>query len=300
MASKDGKKIAWQDFPCPICSSSDLKVLYDSTLGNDFPEFGYNFTPSHNRMYRVVRCKKCTHTYSSPRPKNLYVHYKDVADAEYLKNEEQRRLTAERALQTIVKFKPANSKLLDIGCATGDFIRVASREYSVEGLELSKWAYTLAKKQGLKIHNHEISKLKKNEFDIVTLWGVIEHFEYPSVEIRHINRAMKQDGILCLWTGNFDSWPAKLLGRKWWYMQGQHIQLFTRKSIDKLFRDNGFEGIYSSNYAYVMSCASLAKSLQRYPIIGKIANWLLNLKWLAHRKITFKLPGEMFLIYRKV
>lgn len=290
----------FHDFPCPICDSKEYTVLYESTLSRELPNFGYDFSPDHNEMYRVIQCTQCTHAYSSPRPKELYEKYTEVVDHEYLKNHEQRQLTAKKVLSTIHKYRSApESTLLDIGCATGDFLIAAQEYYHVAGLELSDWASEIAQKRGLKIYKNTLDKLRNFHADVVTLWGVIEHFEYPAREVREIHRILQPGGIVCLWTGNFNSWIAKLLGRKWWYMQGQHIQLFTQGSLDQLFLENQFEKIHAERYPYVMSLRSIAKSLERYPVVAPIARLLLNLRWIKHWKITLRIPGEMFAIYRK-
>ncbi|MBS1227015.1 MAG: methyltransferase family protein [Proteobacteria bacterium] len=286
--------------PCPICGSADCHELYPDTLGDRLPDFDYDFSPSHRQSFRTVRCEHCGHGYSSPLPADLYANYVDVEDKEYMRNREQRRMTAVKVLSVIRRFKPGGA-LLDVGCATGDFLDVARESYDAEGLELSKWAADVASRTGAHIYRQRLSDMPENErYDVVTLWGVIEHFETPQVEIAGINRLLKYGGLLCLWTGDLDSWVARFLGKRWWYVQGQHIQMFTMHSLEKLMQENGFVKKEMSRYPYVMSLRSIAKSLSRYKAIGTLASLLLDNSLLGDVRITLKLPGEMFGIFEKV
>ena len=287
------------DYYCPICSSDNHCVLYPDTIGDKIPPFNYDFNPTHNLTYRVVKCKECGHAYSSPRPENLYLYYQDVVDTEYLKNQEQRIKTAKKVIARIRNFAKSG-RLLDVGCATGDFISVAQKYYEVEGLELSKWAVEIARKKGFNIHQCRLNEICQNfPFDIITLWGVIEHFEFPNKEVLNISNILNPGGLVSLWTGDLESITANLLGRKWWYFQGQHIQMFSQRSLDRLFADCGFKKIFLEKYPYVMTMCSIAKSLCRYPVIGKLASNILTTSWIAHKTITIKLPGEIFAIYKK-
>lgn len=284
---------------CPVCTSNAFKVLYSNTLGDNPPVLGYGFTAEHTKSYRIVRCEECGHGYCSPRPSNMDEHYHDIVDAEYLKNQGQRLQTAEKVIKIIKKYCAAG-RLLDIGCSTADFLAAAKEEYAVEGLELSTWAAEIAKTRGFKIHNCTLEDLRAyGNYDIVTLWGVIEHLEHPKKDILKIHKLLKQEGLVCLWTGNIDSVTSKILGKKWWWIMGQHIQFFSEESLDRLLSESGFERLYLGKYPYVMSIGSIARSLNRYPILGKIANMVLNISFIANKRITVSVPGEMFAVYRK-
>jgi SAM-dependent methyltransferase len=287
------------EFDCPICGSRNQISIYPDTLGESLPEFGYDFSPRHCAHYRIVRCPDCSHAYCSPRHPDMFQNYVDVVDYAYLKNQEQRVATAMRVISKISGFK-SHGRLLDIGCSTGDFLLVAEKVYAVEGLELSDWAADAAEGRGLTIHRKQLAEFEPGApYDLITLWGVIEHFEYPAQELANVSRLLKPGGLVCLWTGDFDSVFSKLLGDRWWYILGQHIQYFTRRSIERLFLGQGYSLISSSYYPYVMSFNTIAKSLARYPAIERIFKGFITRLGIGHWNITIRLPGEMFLIFRK-
>jgi 2-polyprenyl-3-methyl-5-hydroxy-6-metoxy-1,4-benzoquinol methylase len=282
---------------CPVCGSKNQKTLYPDTLGDDLPPFDYAFSPDHMRTYKVVKCESCSHAFCIIPHKNLWENYQSVVDSEYLSRQDAHLLTARKVVEVLIKFIDGG-KLLDIGCATGDFLSVAQEHYSVEGLELSRWSSEIAKKRGFKIHTCPINELPSDtKFDVVTLWGVIEHFESPKAEIEKISSVLKPGGHVCLWTGDIDSWLARLLGKNWWYIQGQHIQFFSKKSLNRLFLDTGFKNVTIEKYPFTANLYSLSKSFFRYKKIKSITKILFENKVTKDMVITLKLPGEMLAIY---
>src|SRR6266704_338973 len=137
---------------CPVCKSRSTFEWYAEDLDIKKLSFNYVFTPESRKTFRVVRCRSCTHVFCSPVPKNIYKNYEDVVDEEYLRHRITRELTARAVLNVIKKYVPSG-KLLDVGCATGDFLSQAKKlGYAAEGLELSRWSSEIAKKRGLKIY----------------------------------------------------------------------------------------------------------------------------------------------------
>ncbi len=287
-------------FPCPVCNSTKYKVLYPDTLQGRTPMFTYDFTKNYNLTFRMVKCLDCTHVYASPRPASIWSYYtEDKVDEIYMQNETQRVATSDVVVKYLLKYKPSG-KLLDVGCATGDFILSAKKHYDAEGLELSEWSSKMAERRGIKIHRKLLDMMKTpEEYDIVTRWGVIEHFEYPKNEIENIRRILKPGGIVALWTGDISSIIAFMMGKKWWYYQGQHIEMFTNKSMKILFESCGFEKLYMGYYPYVITHHSLCNTLSLYPALLKIYKFMFPEKIFGGTWFKLKLPGEMFAIFVK-
>jgi 2-polyprenyl-3-methyl-5-hydroxy-6-metoxy-1,4-benzoquinol methylase len=222
-----------------------------------------------------------------------------VIDSNYLIHQEAHILTAQKVLKVLKKHIP-HGKLLDVGCATGDFLSVAQECYGVEGLEPSKWSSDLAKKRGFTIHTCTLSELPADaKFDVITLWGVIEHFESLKTEVSAMYRILNPGGYVCIWTGDINSWLSRLLGKNWWYIQGQHVQVFSRESLDKLFTDNNFKPVTVEIYPFTTTLSSLSKSFYRYGWLKNIVKLLLENRFVRDKVVTLKLPGEMLAIYQK-
>lgn len=286
---------------CPICGSIDTCELYPKNLDIRKLVFTYEFSPESQKTFRVVRCRNCTHVFCSPLPKDIYKNYKDVIDKEYLCHTKTRKLSAKVVLDIIKSYIPLG-KMLDVGCATGDFLEVARDSgYAVEGLELSHWSSEIARKKEIIVHESRLRDLTlkfQAKFDVITMWGVIEHFQDPFSEINYINKLLKPDGILAIWTGNVDGAMSRILGRRWWYWQGQHIQYFTYSSLNYLLEHVGFEHIVTKSYPIAASYEQVDNSLRRYkfrPYISFLIKILFNLRPIWY----LRLPGEMLWIGRK-
>jgi 2-polyprenyl-3-methyl-5-hydroxy-6-metoxy-1,4-benzoquinol methylase len=285
---------------CPICGSSHQKDLYPDTLNGDLPRFDYSFSPEHMRTYKIVKCLSCSHVFSIIPDKNLFENYESVIDLDYLNRTNANILTAKNTIKIINEYISGKT-LLDVGCATGDFLSIAKDYYSVEGLELSKWSSDIAQKRGFKVHTCTINNLFPDaKFDIITLWGVIEHFVSPVAELKNISDCLNNDGYVCIYTGNIKSSLAQIMGKHWWYVQGQHIQLFSNMSLRRLFKDAGFEEIIITTYPIVADIKTLSKSLYRYRLLKPIAQIIANNKLIQNKVVTLKLPGEILAIFKKV
>ncbi|MEK7571949.1 MAG: class I SAM-dependent methyltransferase [Patescibacteria group bacterium] len=286
---------------CVICKSKDTSEWYPENIDSKSLSFTYEFSPQSQKTFRIVRCNNCTHVFCSPLPKDIYKFYEDVVDEEYLRHWKTRELSAETVLKTIRKYI-SYGKLLDVGCATGDFLKIAKKYgYAIEGLELSHWSSSLARKQHIKIHRKTLKSLSKEypqKYDVITLWGVIEHFQDPKKEMLYLNELLKPGGFLVIWTGDVDGLMSRILQRRWWYWQGQHIQYFTHKSLNHLAELTGFEHVLTRRYPIAATFEQMANSLNRY----KFKKYMLPFIKIAFavKSIWYlRLPGEMFWIGRK-
>lgn len=286
---------------CPICKSRNTFELHPANIDLHKLTFTYEFTPESQKTFRVVRCSNCTHVFCSPLPKNIYKNYEDVVDKEYLRQSKTRKLSSRSVLNIISHYFPSG-RLLDIGCATGDFLTVAKDfGYSVEGLELSKWSSDIVKSKGIKIHKEILKSLSSRlpgKFDVITMWGVIEHFQEPLSEMVYINKLLKPGGILAVWTGDVDGIMSRILGRRWWYWQGQHIQYFTNSSLNYLASLSGFENIDTKIYPIAATYDQVANSLSRYKF-QKYLIPIIKLIFLIKPVLYLSMPGEMLWFARK-
>lgn len=287
---------------CVVCGSSDLVEIHPAEIERiEDVAFSYSFSPEHARTFRLVRCRSCTHQFCAPLPEGIVSSYEDVVDHEYLRHAVPRRLAAAQVLRTVERFAPIGT-LLDIGCATGDFLVAArDRGFAVEGLELSTWSSDIARDRGFLVHREALATLAARvtaRYDVISLIGVIEHFPDPSAEMSRVARLLKPGGLVVLWTGDVDSIVARFLGRRWWYWQGQHIQYFTHQSLRRLVTLSGLEHVATTRYPFAANRATLENSLRRYRIHRMLSAALRPL-FLVSPVIYLPLPGEMLFLARR-
>lgn len=287
---------------CPVCGSARVMEKYPKTIDEKKLHFTYKKNPESTKTFRVVKCLKCTHQFCWPLPQDIYKNYIDVKDQRYIQQEKSRKASAEKVLVLIRKYSPSG-KVLDVGCATGDFLEIARKNgYSAEGLELSKWASDIVRKKGFLVHEktlEEFSKNKKAQYDIITLFGVVEHFQYPMDEMKHLSTLLKPGGLLVVWTGDVNSVTSKILGKKWWYWQGQHLQYFTRKSLGKLASANKISTLEVKIYPATALQENIFNSIKIYRFY-KAFVIPLRMFFMFKKSWSLYIPGEMLWIGRKL
>jgi SAM-dependent methyltransferase len=140
-----------------------------------------------------------------------------------------------RILSTLRRLCPGG-RLLDVGCATGDFLVEARRAgYEAAGLEISDYAAGVAKERGLDVFPGGLGDFPapQGSFDIVTMFHVLEHMEQPGEALRtHVKRLLRPGGILVVEVPNFASLRARLDGAEWEDLRPeQHRYHFTPRSL---------------------------------------------------------------------
>jgi SAM-dependent methyltransferase len=283
--------------PCNLCGGNQFKLLFKDELGEDLPKVDYDFRPETRKTFAIVRCLGCGLVFTNPMP-DLHDAYQNVIDPIYLASEKQRRETARNVLRRIRHHAPKGGRLLDVGCNTGIFLDEAAKSFEVEGVELSQWAAAEALKRHT-VHMVPISELEvPTLFDVVTLFGVIEHFDNPMQELQAIARVLKPGGLFVVYTGDVEAWLPRILGKRWWWFQGMHLFYFSYRTLCMMLKRAGFDVVESANYVVYFQLFSLGKSLKRYAL-GRLFEPILNLPLLRNRIIGLKLSGEMLTFSRR-
>jgi SAM-dependent methyltransferase len=137
-------------------------------------------------------------------------------------------------LKRIAGFQ-APGRLLDIGCAAGDFLAAGQRQgWRVAGVELSPAMRKLAANStGCPIYaSIEEAAAVGERFDCVTIFEVIEHTAAPLTVMRQVAGLIKPGGVLALSTPNcecreaLEDDPINL-----WFNPPEHISYFGPRSL---------------------------------------------------------------------
>lgn len=149
-----------------------------------------------------------------------------------------------RILGTLCKLSPPG-RLLDVGCATGDFLAQAERAgYETAGVEISDYAAGVARQRGFDVFTGQLGDLPAREgsFDVVTMFHVLEHMQRPGEALRiHVRRLLRPGGILAVEAPNLASLRARLDGDDWEDLRPeQHRYHFTRRSLRNAAAACGF------------------------------------------------------------
>ncbi len=129
--------------------------------------------------------------------------------------------------------------ILDIGAGTGDFLKKAKTEgWNIYGVEPNDKAVQISETKGVHL-KLSIDDFAGQQFDVVTLWHVLEHLPNLEETIKKIESLVRPNGILIIAVPNFKSYDAKYYKEFWAaYDVPRHLWHFSKKSMGKLFSED--------------------------------------------------------------
>ena len=129
--------------------------------------------------------------------------------------------------------------LLDVGAGTGDFLKVAKEKgWQVHGMEPNKNAAKLALEKGIDL-KASLNDFEGKQFDVITLWHVLEHIPNLEETILKLAALVKPQGALIIAVPNFKSFDARYYGKFWAaYDVPRHLWHFSKESMKNLFAEN--------------------------------------------------------------
>lgn len=297
------------DVVCNLCGGDEWRERFPATISLDevgqmdvrafrCTSNGYGHHP------RIVECKRCGYVYANPRwgSRDLVAAYAAVEDETYLAERAGRELTFSRHLRALEKITgPANGRsLLDVGAYIGVFVEVAQAAgWQAWGVEPSSWAAGVARQRGLRVveGTQDAAELQGKQFDVVTMWDVIEHVDDPAGEIKKAYGKLRPGGILAVHTMDISSLTARLMGSRWPWLMDMHMHYFSRKTLGEMLMKNGFEIVWSGaqgRYLRLGYLTSRVGGLSRP--LGRLATALVNGFRLGEVAVPVNL-GDLFTVY---
>jgi len=282
---------------CDLCGADDPRTVLESA-SLDGP---------------LVQCRNCGLQYVGWRRSQLTFGSgsgapSDVADRvqeanfnlRNLRLEEEHRLALLNArwrLDLIRQFRPPGmaGKLLEVGCARGDFLRVAREVFEVYGVEpnpgLAECAAEVAP-----IHRDVIETLPWRDFDVISSFHVIEHVDSPKRFVAAMAERIKPGGLLVLETPDIHSLPFRVLKARWRQFIPEHYFFFDNSTITKLLSDCGFKVERIIRVGKHASAALILNRLSRY------FRFLRSAEDLAERagisRLTFRInPLDIMIVF---
>lgn len=178
---------------CRVCGNKNVTFYYSSRRAG----------------ISVNRCLSCDSSYVSDyltdgELRAIYDHAAAFYDLELHFEYEGhgRRL---RELSRLVP-TPAGRRLrlLDVGCGTGRFLALAknTHDWEIYGTEFAERPIQLAKQRhGIEVFAHDLCQDRRDGFyDIITMWGLLEHVRAPKDLIAEVARLLAPGGIVGLLT----------------------------------------------------------------------------------------------------
>ena len=238
-------KEGFEKIVCPVCSSEDT-VEFIST----YDRFNKDLE------FKIKKCKDCKFVFLNPRPdaNNLGKYYNVDGYDPFLSTEKKfsirdkfyvflRTINLAGKFSKISKLKKKAGKILDIGCATGEFLeKFGNHHWQCTGVEVDENARNIAKSKDIKVYP-SVHKIPETEtFDVITMWHVLEHVHDLNESIKKITSLLKADGYLVIAVPNIDSYDAQIYGKDWIALDTpRHLYHYSEETITHLMSNYRIE-----------------------------------------------------------
>lgn len=249
---------------CPICNTSTCyKVLssHDFSLTND--------------TFYVAQCANCSLRITFPIPSKEaigkyynfkeYISHSDTNKGFFNKiyHFVRKRTLLQKSIWVQSLFTGYKGNLLEVGAGTGAFANAMSlKGWNVTALEPDAASRRLAAEiHGLNVFPIEnLYKLESNQFDVITLWHVLEHVHDVKAYLHQFHTLLKPNGRLIIAVPNYTSYDASFY-KKYWaaYDLPRHLYHFSPVSMISLLQSTHFNLAqikpmwYDSYYVSILS-----------------------------------------------
>lgn len=223
---------------CPVCNSDNSSQLLVKWGG------------------RYDECKVCSHVFlKNPLKHEILTALYKSSIVDQLNREVQKHSFNERYwfavykkyMDLIAEQFINHRKLIDVGCGTGRFLRFCKENYDFELSALDVFnelvesvASAVSKDNIFLVDSFEGTDIKQ-KFNVITLWGVLEHCRSPHDVLTKCHDYLEESGLLLILIPNIHSRARKLLGVYTPTLSPrEHINFFTPQSMEEVALKNGF------------------------------------------------------------
>ena len=239
------------DRACPVCADTSRSNLFADYNVNAAQLDGYAFASRKSPEYmhhRLLRCTRCDLIYASPAPKQEWLHeaYREAA-FDSVAEEGFAAKSYARALRSMLR-EPVVGEHLDIGAGAGSLMQemINLGCSSVLGIEPSSAPIAQASEQ-IRPHLRQAvfdgSQFEPDSFDVVTCCQTLEHLSDPLAICTDVRRLLRPGGVFFVADHDFRALSARILGKRSPIFDVEHMQLFSRRSLEEMLRRAGFTDI---------------------------------------------------------
>ena len=230
---------------CPLCGSGNITEVLRVK----------DYTVSHE-IFSIWHCNNCTgrFTQNIPAEAAIGAYYQSTG---YISHSDTKKGFINRVYHIVRNYtlqskrklvektsEKKESSLLDVGAGTGAFTATMQQaDWNVTGLEPDN----IARENALKNHGLALQSLdalftfSPNQFDVITLWHVLEHVHQLHDYIKTFNSILKSNGVLIIAVPNYTSHDAAVYKEHWAaYDVPRHLYHFSPESMRRLMQQHGF------------------------------------------------------------
>ena len=228
--------------PCPVCNANDITFLLQVK--------DYSLTQEN---FQIIECENCNLKYTDPIPSveeiapyynfPSYISHTDIKEGWMNKIYHNVRVytLAQKTSWIQSLFTGHKGNLLEVGAGTGAFSNAMQMKgWNVTALEPD------ASSRKKAFENYSINllpidqlySLEDAQFDVITLWHVLEHVHDLKKQITAFKRLLKPTGRLIIAVPNYTSFDAQFYNKFWAaYDVPRHLYHFSPKAMRYLMNE---------------------------------------------------------------
>lgn len=296
-----------REIQCAICSDqSEYRILYPENF--DYQALNENIYSARRIPdrchYKIVRCNKCGLVFSTP-----------ILEAEEIEGLYKRsqftyesitwglRKTYGSYLKRIENLVLSKERLLEIGCGNGFFLEEARKlgYANIYGIEPSSEAIKEALPDIAENITNDMFTLgyyEESFFDVICCFQTLDHIIDPNEFLKLCHYHLKEGGIALFITHNIDALSSKIMREKCPMIDIEHIYLFNKITLKKIFEKNGFSGIQVFNVANTFPLWYYIQMLPLPKHMKSGVNSIISRLALKDKHLTLKL-GNIGIVAKK-
>ena len=149
---------------------------------------------------------------------------------------------------------PEESKVLDIGCSSGNFgkVLIDKKACIVDGVELDKSDFKKAQKNLRKVYNLNIETDSiaaiKDTYDVIYFGDVIEHLVDPVTALQKVKKLLNKNGKIVFSIPNMAHSTIRILMLKGDFeytetglLDKTHLHFYNLKEVQRVFAEAGYD-----------------------------------------------------------
>jgi len=230
---------------CPLCQSQSVAPWLKT---KDFM--------LSKEEYELCKCVDCGFIFTQdiPSPEEIGKYYQSqeyISHSDTRKGLMNRLYHASRTIMLRMKYRMVRkvaqgNKLLDIGTGTGYFPGYMKKKgFRVTGVEVDEKAREFAMGEfGIQVYAPEdfISQKIQGQFDVITLWHVLEHLDNFDLYIERMLGHLEHGGTLVIALPNCNAYDARHYKEYWaGYDVPRHLWHFTPSTLQYLAEKHGLK-----------------------------------------------------------
>jgi ubiquinone/menaquinone biosynthesis C-methylase UbiE len=225
---------------CPVCGSHDHTQVYQA------------------KDFFLLKCNECTvlrKGFDEALSSSTVQALQDSVYVSLSRNDLAitRRMASLRL--ALLKEQATGGSLLEIGCATGEFLEQSKDGgFDVLGIDTSERYSEYAKEKGLNIRTCKVESLvsEAQTFEIATMFHLFEHIENPDVFLRNVSNVLTENGLLMIVLPNLASRTDRFFRYlSHTFHQADHLYFYDKNTLSRLLESNGFDVVAAQSKEYL-------------------------------------------------